>query len=125
VSVSLYVCFPRYRPGPRSAERKKFFYSNEEKLIGEPTCLPNSPDMQAHTAKVLQQVEGTSVRRGGWVGGDAWFGSVMTAVEVKKAGCTFHDDHQGTHPSVPHESSPCDLTSTARHGTRPAVHWLL
>jgi hypothetical protein len=46
--------------------------------------LPNSPDMQAHTAEVLRQVEGASVRRGGWVGGDAWFGSVMTAVEVKK-----------------------------------------
>jgi hypothetical protein len=70
---------------PEVQKRKKFFYRNEEKLIGEePTSLPNSPDMQAHTAKVLPQMEGASVRRGGWVGGDTWFGSVMTAVEVKR-----------------------------------------
>jgi len=36
------------------------------------------------TAEVLMQVENSEVKRGGWVGGDAWFGSVVTAVEVHK-----------------------------------------
>jgi hypothetical protein len=33
---------------------------------------------------VLHQVEGVNVFEGGSVGGNAWFGSAMTAVEVKK-----------------------------------------
>jgi hypothetical protein len=38
----------------------------------------------AHTAEVLRQVKGANIVSGGWVGSVAWFGSVMTAVEVKK-----------------------------------------
>jgi hypothetical protein len=48
------------------------------------TSLPGNPNKQAHSAEVLRQVEGAEVVPGGWVGGDAWFGSVMTCVEVKK-----------------------------------------
>jgi hypothetical protein len=46
---------------------------------------------------VLHKVEGENLVGGGWVGGDTWFGSVMTSVEVKKMlgmGLGFHMDHQ-------------------------------
>jgi hypothetical protein len=33
---------------------------------------------------MLRQAEGANVVAGGWVGGDAWFSSVMSAVELKK-----------------------------------------
>jgi hypothetical protein len=32
----------------------------------------------------MRQVKGAGVPPGGWVGGDAWFGSVMSCVEVMK-----------------------------------------
>jgi hypothetical protein len=53
-------------------------------FYGERSSLPNGPDILAHTAELLRQVEGANVVSGGWFGGDAWFGSFMTAVEVKK-----------------------------------------
>ena len=31
---------------------------------------------------MLSQVEGSDIPEGGWVGGDAWFGSRTTAIEV-------------------------------------------
>ena len=37
-----------------------------------------------HTAEVLRQAEGANVVRGGWVGGDAWFGSIESCIELKK-----------------------------------------
>jgi hypothetical protein len=54
-------------------------------FYGEQSSLPNGADILAHTEEVLRQVEGADVVIGGWVGGDAWFGSVMTAVEVKNS----------------------------------------
>jgi hypothetical protein len=50
---------------------------------GERARFPNCALILAHTAEVLRQVEGTNVVSSGWVGGDAWFGSVTMAVEVK------------------------------------------
>jgi hypothetical protein len=53
-------------------------------FYGERPSLPNRADILAHTSEVLRQVEGAYIVSGGWVGSDAWFGSGMTAVEVKK-----------------------------------------
>jgi hypothetical protein len=53
-------------------------------FYGEQSSLPNGAKILAHTAEVLRQVKGADVVSGGWVGDDAWFGSAMTAVEVKK-----------------------------------------
>jgi hypothetical protein len=50
---------------PEVQKQKKFFYRNEEKLVGEQTSLLNSPDMLAHTAEVLRQVEGATVEQVG------------------------------------------------------------
>ena len=51
---------------------------------GLPSSMPDSSDIQAHTAEVLRLVTNAQIPEGGWVGGDSWFGSVMTAVEVMK-----------------------------------------
>ena len=48
----------------------------------EHSSLPGKPQIGAHTAEVLRQVAGAGVPEGGWVGGDAWFGSVITSVET-------------------------------------------
>jgi hypothetical protein len=53
-------------------------------FYGERSSLPNGAEILAHTAEVLRQAKGADVVSGEWVGGDAWFGSVMTAVEVNK-----------------------------------------
>jgi hypothetical protein len=44
--------------------------------------LPDKSIILAHIAEVLRLVEGADIPQGGWVGGDSWFGSVMSAVEV-------------------------------------------
>jgi hypothetical protein len=49
---------------------------------GKKSSLPGSPLITAHAAEALCQVDGAEVSEGGWVGGDAWFGSVMLAVEM-------------------------------------------
>ena len=41
-------------------------------------------EVTTHTAEVLRQVEGADLRQGAWVGGDAWFGSVATVLELYK-----------------------------------------
>jgi len=56
----------------------------EKKYAKAVSSLPRKPQLSTHTAEVLRQVENAGVEEGGWVGGDAWFGSVMTLVEVKK-----------------------------------------
>jgi len=48
------------------------------------SVLPDKSDITAHTAEVLQLVERAQVLKRGWVGGDSWFGSIATAVEVYK-----------------------------------------
>ena len=45
--------------------------------------LPGGGNLPIHTAEVLRQVEGTGLIIGGWVCGDAWFGSSMSAVELR------------------------------------------
>ena len=38
----------------------------------------------AHVAEVLRQCEGAQLVDGGWVAGNAWFGSIPAVVEVKQ-----------------------------------------
>ena len=61
---------------------------------------------------------------GGWVGGDAWFGSIMTAVEVKKrfgVHSTFIIKNNRTFFPMRALKSVLD----ARYGERPAGHWVV
>ena len=44
--------------------------------------LPGGGEMPVHTAEVLRQTRGGGLVEGGWVCGDAWFGSIMTSIEL-------------------------------------------
>jgi hypothetical protein len=55
----------------------------EKKYVGEESSLPRKEPIMAHVAETLRQCESANVAVGGWVGGDAWFGSVPCVVELK------------------------------------------
>jgi len=110
--------------GPEKQRKKKYYYSDVESMLRETTSLPKKEEMSAHTAEVLRQVEGSNLPRGGWVGGDAWFGSVMTAVEVKKrlgVYSTFIVKNNKNY--FPMEVLHRVLK--ACHGNHPAGHWVV
>ncbi len=56
---------------------------SQKHFFNEASHPSGNPPITAHTAVVLCQVEGAKIPAGGWVGGDAWFGSDLSAVEVK------------------------------------------
>jgi hypothetical protein len=41
-------------------------------------------EIPAHTAEVLHKFEGVNVVKRGWLGDDAWFGSMVAALGAKK-----------------------------------------
>ncbi len=49
---------------------------------GDLSSLPDKSTITVHTAEVLRLVKNAGIPNRGWVGGDSWFGSVTTAVEV-------------------------------------------
>ena len=53
-----------------------------KKYYNADASYPPDTKIQVHTAEVLRLVENSTVESGGWVGGDSWFGSISTAVEV-------------------------------------------
>jgi hypothetical protein len=57
----------------------------EKKYLSPPTQshLPKGENISYHTAEVLRQAENTKVMEGGWVGGDAFFRSIESCVELK------------------------------------------
>jgi len=77
-----------------------------------------------HTAEVLRQAEGANVLRGGWVGGDAWFGSIESCIELKKrlglySTFIIKQNVQYFPMKILH------AVLVARHGSRPAGHWVV
>ena len=59
-------------------------YQYTKKYQDEISNMPDKSPIKTHTAEVLRQVEGAGVVEGGWVGGDAWFGSIASCVEIMK-----------------------------------------
>jgi hypothetical protein len=91
---------------------------------GEKPSLPGTPPITAHTAKVLQQVDGAEIQEGGWVGGDAWFGSMMSVIETykwKKVHSTFIIKNNQTFFPM----QPLHAVLKARYGNHPAGHWVV
>jgi hypothetical protein len=59
-------------------------FMKQKEYFGEKSSMPNGMEIPAHAEEVLRQIKGENVVEGGWVGGDAWFGSMVTALEAKK-----------------------------------------
>jgi hypothetical protein len=88
------------------------------------SCLPGNPPIMGHTAEVLRQVQGSGLNAGGWVGGDAWFGSVMTCVEVwKRFGVYSTFIIKNNKTLFPMQQLFAVLK--ARYGNKPAGHWVV
>ena len=95
-----------------------------KKYVDAKSSLPKGERIQAHVAEVLRQAESSNVTNGGWIGGDAWFGSVnscMELINMKGIYSTF---------IIKQNLNYC-LTQVlhsillARHKTRPAGHWVV
>ena len=56
----------------------------EKRYTGDESSLPLREPIMVHVAETLRQCESANVTQGGWVGGNAWFGSVPCVVELKK-----------------------------------------
>ena len=54
-----------------------------KKYAGEVSTLPLGEPILKHVAEVMRQCDGAKLTDGGWVGGDAWFGSIPAVVELK------------------------------------------
>ena len=91
---------------------------------GDPSSLPRGEPILGHTAEVLRQCEKSQVKKGGWIGGDAWFGSIPTVVELmKKFGVHSTFIVKNNMQYFPGELLRAILL--ARHNKRPAGHWVV
>jgi hypothetical protein len=90
---------------------------------GLPSSMPDSSDIQAHTAEVLLLVTNAQIPEGSWVGGDSWVGSVMTAVEVVKR-CDVHSTWIIKKNQKWFPMKELNAVMKARFKQRPAGHWV-
>jgi hypothetical protein len=91
---------------------------------GEQLSLPGNLPITAHTAKVLRRVDGAEIKEVGWVGGDAWFGSMMSVIETykrKKVHSAFIINNNQTFFLM----QPLHAVLKARYGNHPAGHWFV
>ena len=102
---------------PPEVEAKKEFY-------GSISRFPTKQEIGATTATVMHQIKGASVPEGRWVGGDGWFGSAMTRVEVMKAfGVHSTWIIKNNQSLYPYKALRAVLK--ARFGDCPAGHWVV
>lgn len=97
---------------------------SQKDFLGLRSDMPDGAEITAHTAEVLRLVSKSALPDvGGWVGGDSWFGSVITAVEVKKRfgvhSTWIVKQNQHCFPM-----KPLFAILKARFKTRPAGHWV-
>ena len=86
--------------------------------------LPRKEEISYHCAEVLRQCEESKVMPGGWVGGDAWFGSIKSCIELKKrfnVYSTFIIKQNVQYFSM----KILHAVSIARHSSHPAGHWVV
>jgi hypothetical protein len=48
------------------------------------SAFPDGSEITAHMAEVMHLVKRANIPKGGWDGGDSWFGSTTTVVEVMR-----------------------------------------
>ena len=92
-----------------------------KKYSGLPISFYDKRDTAGHTAVTLRMVEMFGVREGGWVCGDAWFGSIVTAVELYKR-FGVHSTFIIKNNDNWYPRKPLLEILFARHGERVAGH---
>ena len=110
--------------GVERQRRKKHCFVDGARLLQKRSCVPTAPPIASAAAETLRQAEGSRVEPGGWVGGDAWFGSVQAATEVKRT-C---DVCSAFVVKTQRALFPVEVLSAvlkARHGTKVAGHWVV
>ena len=55
-----------------------------KKYTGDPSHMPKGENVYVHVAETLRQAEGAGLKKGGWLCGDAWFGSIPCSVELMR-----------------------------------------
>jgi len=103
---------------------KKFYYSDPDNLVRGITSLPLKDEISAHTAEVLWQIEGSGIQPGGWCGGDAWFGSVMSSVEVYRR-FEVHTTFVVKNNDRYFPTEALHAVMKARHAEQPSGHWVV
>jgi hypothetical protein len=95
----------------------------QNEYFGEKSSMPNDMKIPAHAAEVLRQIKGAHIVDGGWVGGDSWFGSMITALEAKKR-LNINSTWiiKGNHAFYP--MGALHAVIKARFGTKVTGHWL-
>ena len=53
----------------------------DKKYLGDRSHMTQGEPINVHVAEIFQQAEGAGIYEGGWVGGDAFFGSVTSCIE--------------------------------------------
>jgi hypothetical protein len=87
------------------------------------SSLPDGSDVATHTAEVLHLVENAKILKRGWVGGDSWFGSTATAVEVmRRFGVHYTWIIKQNQQWFP--MKPLYAVLNACFKDRPAGHWV-
>ena len=110
--------------GAERQQMKPHFFSDFETSTKAKSQLPNKSDVLAPTVEVLRQAEGAELHPRGWCGGDAWFGSVQAAVELKLR----HGVYSTFVVKNNKQLFPMEILHAvmkARHGKRPAGHWVV
>ena len=86
--------------------------------------LPRGENVSYATAEVLRQAEESKVEKGGWVGGDAWFGSIESCVELNRRLGLYSTFIVKQNVNYFPMQILHDIL-IARHGSRPAGHWVV
>lgn len=110
--------------GTSTQRLKKYQVDAEDETKLCKSHLPQEEPILDHIAECLRQVEGAQVKEGGWTGGDAWFGSINSCVELmlqKGVFSTFIVKQNLAY--FPMQELKAVLL--ARYGTRPAGHWVV
>jgi hypothetical protein len=95
----------------------------QKEYFGKKPSMSNGMETPAHAAEVLRKIKGANVVEGGWVGGDAWFGSMVAALEAKKRlNVDFTWIIKGNHAF--YSMGALHAVIKSRFGTKIAGHWV-